>query len=49
MAVLALQEASEASFTGMFENTNLCTMHGAKHVGIIIMPLGYAVGAPHLR
>jgi hypothetical protein len=49
MAVLALQEASEASFIGMFENTNLCTMHVAKHVGITIMPPGYAVGAPHLR
>jgi histone H3/H4 len=49
MAVLALQEASEASVIGMFENTNLCTMHGAKRVGITIMPLGYAVGTPHLR
>jgi hypothetical protein len=27
----------------------LCTMHGAKRVGITIMPLGYAVGTPHLR
>jgi hypothetical protein len=31
MAVLALQEASEAYLVGVFEDTNSCAMH-AKHV-----------------
>jgi histone H3 len=34
MAVLALQEASEAYLVGMFKDTNLCAMH-AKHVTIM--------------
>ena len=32
-AILALQEASEAYLTGLFEDTNLCTIH-AKRVTI---------------
>jgi histone H3 len=34
MAVLALQEATEAYLVGMFEDTNLCIMH-AKCVTIM--------------
>ncbi len=34
MAVLALQEASEAYLVGLFEDTNLCAIH-AKHVTIM--------------
>jgi histone H3 len=34
MAVLALQEASEAYLVGVFKDTNLCAMH-AKHVTIM--------------
>jgi histone H3 len=34
MAVLALQEVSEAYLVGLFEDTNLCTIH-AKHVTIM--------------
>jgi histone H3 len=34
-AVLALQEASEAYHVGMFEDTNLGTMHAKR---VIIMP-----------
>ena len=33
-AVMALQEAAEAYFFGLFEDTNLCTIH-AKHVTIM--------------
>ena len=35
MAVLALQEASEAYLVGMFKDTNLCTIH-AKCVTIVL-------------
>ena len=34
MAVLALQEASEAYLVGVFEDTNLCAIH-AKRVNIM--------------
>jgi histone H3 len=34
MAVLALQEVSEAYLIGLFEDTNLCAIH-AKHVTIM--------------
>jgi hypothetical protein len=44
MAVLALQEAYEAYLVGMFENTNLCTMHAKMcHHNA----QGYAVGEMH--
>jgi histone H3 len=35
MAVLALQEASEAYLIGVIEDTNLCTIH-AKCVAIML-------------
>lgn len=34
-AVLALQEASEAYLVGLFEDTNLCTIHAKR---VTIMP-----------
>jgi histone H3 len=34
MAVLALQEASEAYLVGLFEDTNLCAIH-VEHVTIM--------------
>ena len=34
-ALLALQEASEAYLTGLFEDTNLCAIHGKR---VTIMP-----------
>ena len=34
-AALVLQEASEAYLVGMFEDTNLCTMHAKR---VTIMP-----------
>ena len=34
-AVLALQEASEAYLVGLFEDTNLCALHGKR---VTIMP-----------
>lgn len=34
-AILALQEASEAYLVGLFEDTNLCAMHGNR---VTIMP-----------
>jgi histone H3 len=45
MAVLALQEASEAYLVGVFEDTNLCAIH-AKHV--TIMPKDIQL-ARHIR
>jgi histone H3 len=33
-AVMALQEVSEAYLVGLYEDTNLCTIH-AKHVTIM--------------
>ena len=35
MAVLAIQEASEAYLTGLFDDTNLCAIHGKR---VTIMP-----------
>jgi histone H3 len=35
MAVLALQEASEAYLVGVFEDTNLCAIHAKR---VTIMP-----------
>jgi histone H3 len=35
MAVLALQEASEAYLIGLFEDTNLCAIHAKR---VTIMP-----------
>jgi histone H3 len=35
LAVLALQEASEAYMVGMFEDTNLCALHAKR---VTIMP-----------
>jgi histone H3 len=35
MAVLALQEASEAYLVGLFEDTNLCAIHAKR---VTIMP-----------
>jgi histone H3 len=34
-SVLALQEAAEAYLVGLFEDTNLCAMHGRQ---VTIMP-----------
>jgi histone H3 len=34
-AVVALQEASEAYLVGLFEDSNLCTIHGRR---VTIMP-----------
>jgi histone H3 len=34
MAILVLQEASEAYLVGFYEDTNLCAIH-AKHVTIM--------------
>jgi len=34
-AILALQEASEAHLIGLFEDTNLCAIHGKR---VTIMP-----------
>ena len=34
-ALLALQEAAEAHLIGLFEDANLCTIHG-KHVTIMV-------------
>ena len=33
-SILALQESSEAYLTGLFEDTNLCAIHG-KRIGIL--------------
>jgi histone H3/H4 len=41
MAVLALQEAFEAYLVGVFEDTNLCTMH-AKRVTIMPKDMQFA-------
>ncbi len=38
---MALQEASEAYLTGLFVDTNLCTIH-AKHVTIMPKDIQYA-------
>jgi histone H3 len=35
IAILALQEASEAFLTGLFEDTNLCAIHAKR---VTIMP-----------
>jgi histone H3 len=35
MAILALQEASEAYLVGMYDDTNLCTIHAKR---VTIMP-----------
>jgi histone H3 len=35
MAILALQEASEAYLVGLYEDTNLCTIHAKR---VTIMP-----------
>ena len=40
-AVLALQEASEAYLTGLFEDTNLCAIH-AKRVTIMPKDIQFA-------
>jgi histone H3 len=45
MAVLALQEASEAYLVGMFEDTNLCAMH-AKHFTIMPKDMELACHIP---
>ncbi len=34
-ALLALQEAAQAYLGGLFNNTNECTLHDAKHVTIM--------------
>jgi histone H3/H4 len=34
-AILALQEASEAHLVGLFEDSNLCAIHGKR---VTIMP-----------
>jgi histone H3 len=43
MAILALQEASEAYLVGLYEDTNLCTIH-AKCVTIMPKDMKLAHG-----
>ena len=40
IAVLALQEASEAFLVGLFEDTNLCAIHAKR---VTIMPKDIAL------
>jgi histone H3 len=49
-AILALQEASEAYLVGLYEDTNLCTIH-AKHVTIMPkdMQLACRIGCERQR
>ena len=44
-AILALQEAAEAHLTGLFEDTNLCAIHGKR---VTIMPKDLHL-APRIR
>lgn len=41
-AIMALQEAAEAYLVGVFEDTNLCALHG-KRVGINIKDMRLAL------
>jgi histone H3 len=43
MAILALQEASEAYLVGLYEDTNLCAIHAKR---VTIMPKDMQLACP---